>query len=208
MSRRFDTIMTLLARCVCAGNSLTSRYQVLVPRRHDIFNLHRNGNIVFLTKFSSLVALEAGKMATSWDFQPTFPFQCFDWTGDWSVRHSPTGLGSIHFFQFNSNSSWIRDFSIQFNSNSNRIQNLSIQFQFDSWIYPSHVRQIYMILSYIHIPYRILSYCPACRTTLIATRFRVAVICPIIQVPHCIRVFFYFVWFVFINFHFYHFSIL
>ena len=41
--------------------------------------------------------------------------------------------------------------------------------------------------------------CPACRTTFIATRFRVAVICPIIQVPHCIRVFFYFVWFVFIN---------
>ena len=42
-------------------------------------------------------------------------------------------------------------------------------------------------------------YCPACRTTLVATRFRVAVICPIIQVPHCIRVFLYFVWFVFIN---------
>ena len=42
-------------------------------------------------------------------------------------------------------------------------------------------------------------YCPACRTTLVATRFRVAVICPIIQVPHCIRVFFYFVWFVFLN---------
>ena len=42
-------------------------------------------------------------------------------------------------------------------------------------------------------------YCPACRTTLVATRFRVAVICPIIQVPRCIRVFFYFVWFVFIN---------
>ena len=41
--------------------------------------------------------------------------------------------------------------------------------------------------------------CPASRTTLVATRFRVAVICPIIQVPHCIRVFFYFVWFVFIN---------
>ena len=33
--------------------------------------------------------------------------------------------------------------------------------------------------------------CRACRTILIATRFRVAVICPIIQVPHCIRVFFY-----------------
>ena len=42
-------------------------------------------------------------------------------------------------------------------------------------------------------------YCPACRAALVATRFRVAVICPIIQVPHCIRVFFYFVWFVFIN---------
>ena len=49
-------------------------------------------------------------------------------------------------------------------------------------------------------------YCPASRTTLVATRFRVAAICPIIQVPHCIRVFFYFVWFVFINhiFHFYY----
>ena len=44
-----------------------------------------------------------------------------------------------------------------------------------------------------------LTHCPASRTTLVATRFRVAVICPIIQVPHCIRVFFYFVWFVFIN---------
>ena len=42
-------------------------------------------------------------------------------------------------------------------------------------------------------------YCPASRTTLVARRFRVAAICPIIQVPHCIRVFFYFVWFVFIN---------
>ena len=41
--------------------------------------------------------------------------------------------------------------------------------------------------------------CPACRTTSVATRFRVALICPIIQVPHCIRVFFYFIWFVFIN---------
>ena len=51
-----------------------------------------------------------------------------------------------------------------------------------------------------------LCHCPACRTTLVATRFRVAVICPIMQVPHCIRVFFYFVWFVFINhiFQFYH----
>ena len=47
------------------------------------------------------------------------------------------------------------------------------------------------------------TYCPACRTTLVATRFRVAVICPIIQVPHCIRVFLYFVWFVFFN-HIFH----
>ena len=46
---------------------------------------------------------------------------------------------------------------------------------------------------------KVTAFCPACRTTLVATRFRVAVICPIIQVPHCIRVFFYFVWFVFIN---------
>ena len=45
----------------------------------------------------------------------------------------------------------------------------------------------------------LMTFCPASRTTLVATRFRVAVICPIIQVPHCIRVFFYFVWFVFIN---------
>ena len=47
--------------------------------------------------------------------------------------------------------------------------------------------------------WRNIYHCPACRTTLVATRFRVAVICPIIQVPHCIRVFCYFVWFVFIN---------
>ena len=49
-------------------------------------------------------------------------------------------------------------------------------------------------------------YCPACRTYLIATRFWVVVICPRhYQVPHCIRFFFYFVWFVFIhhNFQFY-----
>ena len=51
-----------------------------------------------------------------------------------------------------------------------------------------------------HGPLSLLArHCPACRTTLVATRFRVAVICPIIQEPHCIRVFFYFVWFVFIN---------
>ena len=53
-------------------------------------------------------------------------------------------------------------------------------------------------ISFVHT-YTHLYHCPASRTTLVATRFRVAVICPIIQVPHCIRVFFYFVWFVFIN---------
>ena len=58
---------------------------------------------------------------------------------------------------------------------------------------PGH--KIGQILKLIYLRH----YCPACRTTLVATRFRVAVICPIIQVPHCIRVFFYFVWLVFIN---------
>ena len=47
--------------------------------------------------------------------------------------------------------------------------------------------------------------CPACRTTLIATRFWVVMICPIIKCLTVLRVFFYFVWFVFIhhNFQFY-----
>ena len=62
---------------------------------------------------------------------------------------------------------------------------------------------VYEILSWrtVYALTRVLywCFCPACRTTLIATRFRVAVIGPIIQVPHCIRVLFYFVWFVFIN---------
>ena len=56
-----------------------------------------------------------------------------------------------------------------------------------------------MTSSCVVSPWEQTAHCPACRTTLVATRFRVAVICPIIQVPHCIRVFFYFVWFVFIN---------
>ena len=48
-------------------------------------------------------------------------------------------------------------------------------------------------------------YCPACRTTLIATRFWVVMICPIIKCLTVLRVFFYFVWFVLIhhNFQFY-----
>ena len=41
--------------------------------------------------------------------------------------------------------------------------------------------------------------CPACRTTLIATRFWVVMICPIIKRLTVLRVFFYFVWFVFIH---------
>ena len=47
--------------------------------------------------------------------------------------------------------------------------------------------------------------CPACRTSLIATRFWVVMICPIIKCLTVLRVFFYFVWFVFIhhNFQFY-----
>ena len=49
------------------------------------------------------------------------------------------------------------------------------------------------------------SYCPARRTSLIATRFWVVMICPIIKCLTVLRVFFYFVWFVFIhhNFQFY-----
>ena len=48
-------------------------------------------------------------------------------------------------------------------------------------------------------------FCPACRSTLIATRFWVVMICPIIKCLTVLRVFFYFVWFVFIhhNFQFY-----
>ena len=48
-------------------------------------------------------------------------------------------------------------------------------------------------------------HCPACRTSLIATRFWVVMICPIIKCLTVLRVFFYFVWFVFIrhNFQFY-----
>ena len=57
----------------------------------------------------------------------------------------------------------------------------------------------YFIDAYASVDFKEFTHCPASRTTLVATRFRVAVICPIIQVPHCIRVFFYFVWFVFIN---------
>ena len=60
------------------------------------------------------------------------------------------------------------------------------------------IYQIYLH-AYARVSFTNMDYCPACRTTLVATRFRVAVICPIIQVPHCIRVFFYFVWFVFMN---------
>ena len=50
-----------------------------------------------------------------------------------------------------------------------------------------------------------LHHCPACLTTLIATRFWVVMICPIIKCLTVLRVFFYFVCFVFIhhNFQFY-----
>ena len=50
-----------------------------------------------------------------------------------------------------------------------------------------------------------INHCPACRTSLIATRFWVVMICPIIKCFTVLRVFFYFVWFVFIhhNFQFY-----
>ena len=59
--------------------------------------------------------------------------------------------------------------------------------------------KVLMYFEQLSFQIHLCSHCPACRTTFIATRFRVAVICPIIPVPHCIRVFFYFVWFVLIN---------
>ena len=49
--------------------------------------------------------------------------------------------------------------------------------------------------------------CPACRTSLIATKFWVVVICPIIKCL-TVLVFFYFVWFVFIHHNFqFHFEL-
>ena len=51
-------------------------------------------------------------------------------------------------------------------------------------------------------------YCPACRTSLIATIFWVVMICPIIKCLTVLRVFFYFVWFVFIHHNFqFHFEL-
>ena len=48
-------------------------------------------------------------------------------------------------------------------------------------------------------PYLWYFHCPACRTTLVATRFWVVMICPIIKCLTVLRVFFDFVWFVFIH---------
>ena len=79
--------------------------------------------------------------------------------------------------------------------NSDMINNKSALIQVMAW----HQTDFWSALQYIDETTVFVFYCPASRTTLVATRFRVAVICPIIQVPHCIRVFFYFVWFVFIN---------
>ena len=62
----------------------------------------------------------------------------------------------------------------------------------------------YLIFIYVAISLGRNDY-PACRTSLIATRFWVVMICPIIKCITVLRVFFYFVWFVFIhhNFQFY-----
>ena len=75
-----------------------------------------------------------------------------------------------------------------------------ILLQWSNWYgsVPSHLCMLICFMKFLNSGWHI-CFCPACRTTFIATRFRVAVICPIIPVPHCIRVFFYFVWFVFIN---------
>ena len=61
----------------------------------------------------------------------------------------------------------------------------------------------YMVTAWYGIAFCI--NCPACRTTLVATRFWVVMICPIIKCLTVLRDFFDFVWFVFIhhNFQFY-----
>ena len=77
------------------------------------------------------------------------------------------------------------------------IYNTNFTQEFPCIPYVSILSSVHFII--ICVMHLCMYHCPACRTTFIATRFRVAVICPIIPVPHCIRVFFYFVWFVFIN---------
>ena len=52
-------------------------------------------------------------------------------------QRSRARINSFLSIQFNSNPSWILDFSIQFNSNSNQMQNISIQFQFNSFSFNS-----------------------------------------------------------------------
>ena len=83
------------------------------------------------------------------------------------------------------------------NNTTPKVKTIVMQFHKVLSIYQSvWTRSLRQILQIVFAPIR---HCPASRTTLVARRFRVAAICPIIQVPHCIRVFFYFVWFVFIN---------
>ena len=57
--------------------------------------------------------------------------RCMTWVVDVVQQIFRPGLGSIHFFQFNSIPIQVGFRIFQFNFNSNRIQNLSIQFQFN-----------------------------------------------------------------------------
>ena len=102
---------------------------------------------------------------------------------------------------------WVKKkFNSSFIEKKKHIKSLTLRY--DVWsikhvvincIFLNQILDITFDMSFRCIHMSFIDYCPASRTTLVARRFRVAAICPIIQVPHCIRVFFYFVWFVFIN---------
>ena len=72
--------------------------------------------------------------------------RCMTWVVDVVQQIFRPGLGSIHFFQFNSIPIQVGFRIFQFNFNSNRIQNLSIQFQFNSFSFNSNSIQILSII--------------------------------------------------------------
>ena len=76
-------------------------------------------------------------------------------TVDHDVLLDRAQINSFLSIQFNSNSSWIQDFSIQFNSNSNRIQYLSIQFQFQFIFFQFQFNSIQMLCTVINKSIRI-----------------------------------------------------
>ena len=107
------------------------------------------------------------------------------------LSHQRHKIRNCHWNLFLHSPSYISHFLV-----TNTIMAHEIEF-FQSY-FISDLYLIYILNDFKKSNVCLFCFCPACRTTFIATRFRVAVICPIIPVPHCIRVFFYFVWFVFI----------